>query len=122
MAKASDADFEAAEARGRKLLETEPRAASARYDREGGRMIVDLTNGCSYAFPTELVEDLQGAGPEALSVVEVEGQGFDLHWPALGVDLYVPALVAGVFGTRSWMTKELARRAGQKKSADKAAA
>jgi hypothetical protein len=122
MANRTDADFEAAEARGRKMLETEPRATSARYDRRSGRVVIDLVNGCTYAFPVQLVQDLQGASHDELANVEVEGLGFDLHWPALDADLYVPALVAGIFGTRNWMTKELARRAGQAKSPAKAAA
>jgi hypothetical protein len=48
--------------------------------------------------------------------------GFNLHWPTLDVDLYVPALVSGIFGTRDWMSKQLARVAGQAKSPAKAAA
>jgi hypothetical protein len=32
------------------------------------------------------------------------------------VDLYVPALVSGIFGTRAWMARELARIAGRKTS------
>lgn len=109
---------------GRKLLETEPRAVSAHYDRKSGRVVIDLVNGCTYAFPTQLVQDLQGASHDDLANVEVEGLGFDLHWPALEADLYVPALVAGIFifGTREWMTKELARRAGQARSPAKTAA
>ncbi|MDF2096746.1 DUF2442 domain-containing protein [Aquibaculum arenosum] len=122
MANLTDAQFEAAEARGRTILETEPRARSARYDRKSGRVVIDLVNGCTYAFPTQLVQDLQGASNDDLANVEVEGLGFDLHWPALDVDLYAPALIAGIFGTRDWMTKELARRAGQAKSPAKAAA
>jgi hypothetical protein len=122
MAKLNDAEFKAAEARGRKMLETEPRATSARYDRKSGRVVIDLVNGCSYAFPTQLVQDLQGATHDDLANIEIDGLGFDLHWPTLDADLYVPALVAGIFGTRDWMTKELARRAGQVKSPAKAAA
>jgi hypothetical protein len=122
MANPFDAQIEAAEARGRKLLETEPRAASVRYERETGRVVVDLVNGCTYAFPAQLVQDLQGASHDDLANVQVDGLGFDLHWPALDVDLYVPALISGIFGTRDWMTKELARRAGQTKSSAKAAA
>ncbi len=57
-----------------------------------------------------------------LAAVEVDGLGFNLHWPALDVDLYVPALVAGIFGTRAWMARELARVAGRKTSAAKAVA
>lgn len=122
MVNPTDAEFEAAEARGRKMLETEPRATSARYDRKSGRVVIKLVNGCIYAFPVQLVQDLQGASHDNLAKVEVEGLGFDLHWPALDVDLYVPTLVAGIFGTRDWMTKELARRAGQAKSPAKAEA
>jgi hypothetical protein len=122
MAKLTDAGFKAAEARGRKMLETEPRASSAHYDRKSGRIVIDLVNGCTYAFPAQLVQDLQGATHDDLADIEVDGLGFDLHWPALDVDLYVPALVAGIFGTRDWMTKELARRAGQAKSPAKTVA
>ena len=122
MAKLTDAEFEAAEARGRKILETEPRALSARYDRRSDRVVIDLVNGCTYAFPVQFVQDLQGANHDDLAKIEVDGLGLNLHWPALDVDLYVPALVGGIFGTRDWMAKELARRAGQVKSPAKAAA
>ncbi|MET3613096.1 hypothetical protein ABID16_001401 [Rhizobium aquaticum] len=116
MGKPTDTEFDAAEARGRAVLETEMRAQAARYDRESGRVVIDLVNGCTYAFPIHLVQDLQGASAGDLAPIEVEGLGLDLYWPALEVDLYVPALVAGIFGTREWMKKELARRAGQVKS------
>jgi hypothetical protein len=118
----TDAQFEAAEARGRELLDREPRASVARYDRATGRVVIELVNGCAYAFPAGLVQDLQGAGEDDLAEVLVDSLGFNLHWPALDADLYVPALVSGVFGTRAWMTRELARRAGQATSPAKAAA
>jgi hypothetical protein len=122
MVDVTDAQLRKAEARGREVLETEPRASAARYDRTTGRVVIDLVNGCTYAFPAELVQDLHGASPDALAGVEVDGLGFNLHWPALDADLYVPALVSGIFGTRSWMTRELARVAGQATSPAKAAA
>ncbi len=117
-----EAQLAAAEARGRELLDTAMRAAEARYDRVTGRVTIDLTNGCAYAFPALLVEDLNGATDDQLAHVEVDGLGFNLHWPALDADLYVPALVSGIFGTRAWMTRELARRAGLATSPAKAAA
>jgi len=122
MAKMTDTELKAAEARGRTMLETEPRVSSAHYDRVAGRVVVDLLNGCSYAFPAQLVQDLQGASDEDLADVEVDSLGFNLHWPALDTDLYVPALVSGIFGTRAWMARELARVAGQATSPAKAAA
>lgn len=104
------------------MLSNEPRAVAASYDGASGRVVIELSNGCAYAFPARLVQDLQDADETALAGVEVDGLGFNLSWPALDVDLYVPALVAGVFGTRAWMTRELARRAGQATSSAKAAA
>ncbi len=122
MVDVTDAQLKAAEARGRKMRETEPRASSARYDQTTGKVVVDLVNGCSYAFPARLVQDLQGASDESLAEIEVDSVGFNLHWPALDVDLFVPALVSGIFGTRRWMASQLARIAGRTKSPAKAAA
>jgi hypothetical protein len=122
MVDVTDLQLESAEIRGRKILETEPRARAVRYDQATGRVVIDLMNGCTYAFPVELVQDLQGATPDALAAVEVDGLGFNLHWPELDADLYVPALISGIFGTRAWMTRALARVAGQAKSPAKAVA
>lgn len=65
---------------------------------------------------------MHGADDEALTNVVIDGVGFNLHWPVLDADLYVPALVAGVFGTRDWMAREWARLAGSATSPAKAAA
>ncbi|MFN3670648.1 MAG: DUF2442 domain-containing protein [Bosea sp. (in: a-proteobacteria)] len=122
MAKIADADIAAAERRGQLVLETEPRASSASYDPATGRIVLNLVTGCSYAFPVNLVQELQQARPDDFAVISVDGLGLNLHIPALDTDLYVPALVAGIFGTRDWMSRELARRAGQVSSPAKAAA
>lgn len=119
MANASDVALKKAETLREAMLATEPRATAAHYDQATGRVAVDLVNGCSYAFPAALVQDLQGASPDDLANVEVDGLGFNLHFPALDADLYVPALVSGIFGTRAWMTRELGRAGGRKTSAAK---
>lgn len=51
MVELTDAQIDAAAERGRIAHETEPRAASVRYDRQLGRVIVDLTNGGRLRFP-----------------------------------------------------------------------
>ncbi len=122
MADGNEAQYRVAEEHGRALLEKGPRAVEARYDHETRRLELELVNGCTYAFPVELVEDLQGATDTDLAAVEVDGLGFNLHWPALNVDLYVPAVVSGVFGTKAWMARELARHAGATTSPAKAVA
>jgi hypothetical protein len=122
MACVTDAELKRAEARGRSMPDSEPRASAARYDRETGRVVVDLINGCSYAFPAALVQDLRGASDDDLADIQVDGLGFNLHFPRPDANLYVPALVSGIFGTRAWMARELARIAGRKTSPAKAVA
>ena len=118
MAELTDTAIDAALERGRTARAGEPRAAAARYDRTSGRVIVDLENGCTFAFPPRLAQGLEAASDEQLAAVEILGRGYGLHWEALDVDLSLPGLMAGIFGTKAWM----ARRAGQATSAAKAAA
>ena len=118
MAESSDAEIDAALKRGHSARMTEPRAASARYDPVGGRVIIELTNGCTFSFPPGLAQGLEQATGDQLADVEIIGSGFGLHWEALDADLSVPGLLAGLLGTKTYM----ARRAGQATSAPKAAA
>ena len=117
-----DREIDRAMARGRRRALSEPRAAAARYDRRTGRVVVDLTNGCSFVFPARALQGLAKASDTALADIEILGAGHGLHWRALDADFTVPGLLMGVFGTRAWMTSELARRAGQARSPAKAAA
>ena len=118
MAELTDAEVDAALERGRVAAAGEPRAAAVRYDRKLGRVIVELTNGCTFAFPPRLAQGLEEATEDELEGVEVLGAGYGLHWEALDADFTVPGLLADIFGTKTYM----ARRAGQAKSPAKAAA
>lgn len=91
--------------RGRIADETEPRATSARYDRSSGKIIVELRNGCTFAFPTTIAQDLREATPDQLAEVEITPFGSGLHWPSLDVDFTVSGLVSGIFGTAKYMAQ-----------------
>ncbi len=118
MAELTDAQIDAAIERGRTARLTEPRARAARYDGRLGRIVVELTNGCTFAFPPRLAQGLEAATGEQLAQVEILGAGYGLHWEALDADLSIPGLLAGLFGTKAYM----ARQAGQATSPAKAAA
>jgi hypothetical protein len=47
--------------------------------------------------------------------------GFGLYFPTLDADLYMPALLQGVFGSERWMAARLGARGGQARTAAKAA-
>jgi hypothetical protein len=99
---------------------TEPRARTARYDKRTGRVVIELTNGCAFAFPAALGQGLSGATAEQLAAVEVMPGGFGLRWEGLDADLAVPSLVAGIFGSKRWMA-ELGRQGGLVRSERKSA-
>jgi len=52
----------------------------------------------------------------------VLGLGLGLHWERLDVDASVPGLLAGLFGTRAWLDRQRATRAGTTRSPARAAA
>jgi hypothetical protein len=118
MAHLSDRNIDAALARGAVFRAHEPHAIAARYDRRKQRVVVELSNGCTFAFPPSLAEGLTDATPDELALIEILGAGTGLHWEVLDVDLSVLGLLSGLFGTTAWM----ARRAGQATSPAKARA
>ena len=78
-------------------------------------LIVGLSNGRRLVVP---IEDIQGLGKAThpqLQDFELLGRGTGIHFPQLDVDLYVPALIEGVYGNRRWMA-QLGRKGGAAKS------
>ncbi|MCF5706266.1 DUF2442 domain-containing protein [Pseudomonas syringae] len=66
-----------------------------------------LNSGVELAIPPRLVEGMSEARPDQLDQIEVSPSGLGLHFPKLDADLYVPALLEGVLGSRSWMARQL---------------
>jgi hypothetical protein len=118
MADLSDIERTTASQRGRILDETEPRAASARYDAKHRTVVVRLKNGCTFSFPAGLAQGLEHATDAQLANIEILGAGYGLRWESLDVDFTVPGLLNGLFGTAAYM----ARRAGATTTPAKAAA
>jgi len=117
----SERDFLQAQANGQ-ALRTAGYAVSAHYDARSGRVVVGLNTGVDIAFPVNLAEGLSGACPADLAKIEITPAGTGLHWPRLDADLYIPALLQGVFGSKSWMARQLGAAGGSVRSTAKAAA
>ena len=96
----TETEFEQAKARALAKREA-GHVRAARYNRRRARVIVLLSTGVEVTFPVTLAEGLAGASPEDLAEIEISPTGLGLHWPRLDADLYVPALLQGVFGSRS---------------------
>jgi hypothetical protein len=97
--------YAAAEERGRVAAQTEPHAASVRYDQRRRVVEIGLTNGCTFTFPPRLVQGLETATDDDIAEVELLGVGSGLHWERLDVDVSVVGLLAGRFGSRSYMAR-----------------
>lgn len=99
-----------------------PVAMAARYDRRIGRIVIDLNTGFSIAFKARNAEGLEKAKPEQLAKIEISPSGFGIYFQDLDVDLYLPGLLEGVLGSRSWMASHLGKTGGRSTSAAKSAA
>lgn len=117
----TEREFEQAERRMRILREA-GHAVSARYDRRAARIVVDLNTGVQLAVPVQQIEGLAHASPEELIKIEISPAGLGLHWPKLNADVYVPALLQGVFGSKRWMAAQLGAAGGKTRSSAKQAA
>ena len=115
----TDADFKRAIERAGKLRH-EPLASEVEYKAGPGLdlFVVKFTDGSRRAIPREDLQGLQSGTPEQLSRIEIVGGGTGLHWPDLDADIYVPALLRGIYGNKLWMAK-IGQRGGSVRSAAK---
>jgi hypothetical protein len=113
--------FEAAKARGESHM-LGLRAESAHYDAGRNRVIVRLTTGVEIGFAPRDVEGLQHASTDDLKAIEVQAFGLGIHFPKLDADLYVPALLEGVLGSKRWMAARLGAAGGRTRTPAKATA
>jgi hypothetical protein len=115
-------EIKRANARATRLRNAGPTAISARYDRRSGRVVVRLTSGLDVGFSPSDTQGLETAKPAQLDAIEISPSGLGLHFPKLDADLYLPALLEGVLGSRRWMAAQLGERGGRARSAVKSAA
>lgn len=95
-------------------IEQEPRVLAVEYRPGPGLdlLVLKLSDGRRRVIPREDLQGLAGATRRQIAEIEIVGNGTGLHWPALDLDHYVPALLHHVYGTKRWMA-ELGRRGGQ---------
>jgi hypothetical protein len=115
-------EFKQANANLKVLQATSGTATSAYFDRKSRSIIVKLSTGIGIFFSPEDAQGLENATPADLKEIEITPSGLGLHFPKLDADLYVPALLEGVLGSRKWMAARLGSAGGSKTSTAKASA
>lgn len=98
-----------------KVHDSEPVARKVEHIPELNLLIVRLSNGRRLVLPLEDVQGLVNATHEQIQKYELLGHGTGISFPQLDVDLYVPALIEGVYGNRRWMAR-LGEKGGKAKS------
>lgn len=115
-------EFRDATAKAAKMRATLPAAIAARYDRRIGRVVVSLAHELDLSFAPHAAQGLETAKPADLSVIEISPSGFGLHFPRLDADVYLPALLEGILGSKNWMAARLGERGGKARTRAKVAA
>src|SRR6202521_3677383 len=95
------------------------RAVSAHYDRKSERIVINFSTKLDVSFSPHDAQGLENAKPSQLEEIEISSSGFGIHFPKLDADLYLPALLQGFLGPRSWMASRLGQAGGKSRSAGK---
>jgi len=84
--------------------------------------VIELSTRLHVAFAPQDVEGLEDATPAQLTPIEISPSGFGIHFPKLDADIYIPALLEGFLGSKSWMASRLGRSGGASRSIAKSEA
>jgi hypothetical protein len=96
-----------------------PQAVAARYDRDSGHIVIRLSSNLDLSFSPNDAQGLENATPSQLAEIEISPSGFGIHFPKLDADLYLPAILQGLLGSREWMASRLGEAGGKSRSVAK---
>jgi hypothetical protein len=113
--------MQAARTRAQELKNDVPQATGAVYNPDTGLVCIRLSNGIVIGLPAAQTQGLEAASTKELSAIRISPSGYGIHFSRLDVDLYLPALMEGIFGTKAWMA-ERGRKGGQAATKAKKAA
>jgi hypothetical protein len=119
---ASHDELATATKRAKRRAQIGPSAVAARYDHRSKRIVVRLSSGLEIRFAPRDAQGLENAKPQQLDEIEISPSGLGIHFPKLDADLYLPALLEGLFGSRAWMAARLGAHGGSATSPAKTAA
>jgi hypothetical protein len=91
-------------------------ATKAIYDLLSGRVLVDLSSGVLVGFNARDFQGLDKASDADLAKIAITPSGRGLHFESLDVDVYIPSLLEGFMGSRSWMASQMGKKGGSSTS------
>jgi hypothetical protein len=114
--------FDLATRRGKDIQTFMPRALSVWYDRKNRRIVIQLSSNLDVSFSPDNAQGLERAAPSQLEKIEISPSGLGIYFPKLDADLYLPAILEGLFGSKKWMASRLGHAGGKSRSLAKKAA
>lgn len=118
----SDTIVAAANRRGAAKKASFPAVVAVRYDRRIARIVISLASGLDIAFAPRDVQGFENAQPADLVDAEISPSGFGVHFPKIDADIYIPALIEGFLGSKSWIAAQNGSTGGKATSAAKSVA
>ena len=73
-------------------------------------------------LPPHDAQGLETAKPEDLADIAIDPPGIGLHLPKLDADLYLPALLEGLLGSKAWAASRMGQAGGKARTPAKQAA
>jgi len=119
---ASRDEINQANAAGKAMLKAFPTALAAHYEPKISQVIITLSTGLQFLLDPAKTQGLERATRAQLQSIEITGPGLGIYFPKLDVDVYLPALLSGHFGSKKWAASQLGKAGGSSKSSDKASA
>jgi hypothetical protein len=95
---------------------------AVRFDTRRHRLIISLHSGLELVFPPDAVPGLEKARSTDFKHFEISPSGMGLHFPDLDADVYIPALLSGLMGSKNWLASEMGKAGGRQSSVAKAKA
>jgi hypothetical protein len=87
-------------------------AIKAIYDLLSGRVLVDLSSGVLVGFKARDFQGLDKATDADLAKITITPSGRGLYFESLDADVYLPSLLEGFMGSRSWMASQMGKKGG----------
>jgi hypothetical protein len=99
-----------------------PAAVNVQYDRRSARLVIELASGLGITISPKHPQGLEDASPADLESAQISPSGLGIHFPNLDANVYLPALLEGLLGTKRWMAARNGEAGGKARTEAKAAA
>ena len=107
------AEFARANRRRAERVKATPIATAVHYDRSNNEVVIALSSGLEVASPPTHAQGLKHAKPHQLAKIEITPSGLGIHFPKLDADIYLPALLEDLLGSRRWLAAHMGRIGGR---------